>query len=469
MQKNNHKKIISPPVGLAIFAILGPSIVWCSEYIGSGEVILATRTGAILGTGIMWAVVIGVLLKFWIGMSGAHYTVCTGEGMIDMFGRIPGPKNWPVWIILVAQFVSGAIGMSGVASASAIFVSELTHIDLRICGLIIVVFAVFVTWSGKFEWLKYIMSIFVFLIILGVFNVVVQVFPGFNTFISGFVPSVPVVPQWAIAINEPENPWKLILPLIGWGAGGFASQVFYTYWIIGAGYGLTEKDVYGKPSDLKRLKSLSISEAGILKKWTKVVYFDAFIAVVLGTGITLGFVLAGAEILGPLHLAPKGNQVAFELTHIFSRDWGKIGALLFLIGGTAALVSTLVGQMAGWPRLVSDAFRLCFPKVVKDIQWKWQFRITLLLFLITNSFIVYVLGKEPVFLLTISSILDGVVLTAFQAILILIGLYYVMPKMFTVDVYKIIKPKSIIFFILIITFMVFSYFSIFQVPKLFFN
>lgn len=469
MEKKNTKKIVSPPVGLAIFAILGPSIVWCSEYIGSGEVIIATRTGAILGTGILWAVVIGVLLKFWIGMSGAHYTVCTGEGMIDMFGRIPGPRNWPVWIILVAQFVSGAIGMSGVASASAIFVSQLTHIDMRICGLIIVGFAVLITWSGKFEWLKYIMSIFVFLVILGVFNVVVQVFPGVQQFVSGLIPSVPVVPDWAIALDEPKNPWKLILPLIGWGAGGFASQVFYTYWIIGAGYGLTEKDVYGKPADLDRLKNLTLEEAGTLKKWTKIVHLDALIAVILGTGITIGFVMAGAGILGPLQIAPKGNQVAFQLTHIFSSNWGQTGALLFLLGGTAALVSTLIGQMAGWPRLVSDAFRLCFPKVVKNIQWKWQFRITLLLFLITNSFIVYILGKEPVFLLTISSILDGVVLTAFQAILILVGLYYVMPKMFTVDVYRIIKPTSIVFIILIITFIVFAYFSLFQVPRLFFN
>ena len=92
-------EIKKPPKGLAIFALVGPSIVWCAEYIGSGEVILATRTGAILGTGVLWAVVVGIFLKYWIGLSGARYTVCTGEGMIDMFERIPGPKHWAVWIV----------------------------------------------------------------------------------------------------------------------------------------------------------------------------------------------------------------------------------------------------------------------------------------------------------------------------------------------------------------------------------
>ena len=72
---------------------IGPSLVWSFEYIGSGEVILATRTGAILGIPILWAVISGVFLKFWIGMSGARYTVATGEGMIDMIARVPGPIN----------------------------------------------------------------------------------------------------------------------------------------------------------------------------------------------------------------------------------------------------------------------------------------------------------------------------------------------------------------------------------------
>ena len=90
----------------------GCSIVWAAEFVGSGEVILATRVGAILGPTVLWAIVVGVVLKFWIGMAGARYTVCTGEGMIDMISRVPGPKNWGVWITLVAQSAAATISMS---------------------------------------------------------------------------------------------------------------------------------------------------------------------------------------------------------------------------------------------------------------------------------------------------------------------------------------------------------------------
>ena len=59
----NGHSIKSPPKGLAILAIVGPSLVWAGEFIGSGEVILATRVGAILGPTVLWAIVVGVLLQ----------------------------------------------------------------------------------------------------------------------------------------------------------------------------------------------------------------------------------------------------------------------------------------------------------------------------------------------------------------------------------------------------------------------
>ena len=57
------EEIIIPPRGLAVLAFVGPSFIWCAEYIGSGEIILAPRTGAILGYTIIWAVVAGIFLK----------------------------------------------------------------------------------------------------------------------------------------------------------------------------------------------------------------------------------------------------------------------------------------------------------------------------------------------------------------------------------------------------------------------
>ena len=79
----NDTTMETAPRGLMVLALIGPLFIWCSEYIGWGEVILATRSGAILGTGILWAVIIGIFLKYVIGLAGARYSVCTGERKFD--------------------------------------------------------------------------------------------------------------------------------------------------------------------------------------------------------------------------------------------------------------------------------------------------------------------------------------------------------------------------------------------------
>ena len=187
----SHSSIKTPITGLAVLAVLGPSVVWASEYIGSGEVILATRNGAIFGTGILWVVISGIFLKFWIGMSGARYTVCTGEGMIDMFARMPGPKNWAVWMVLVAQCITAAIAIGSIATAAGVFLSSILPVSHAIGGWVITVFAFLVAWRGKFNWIKIVMSMLVLVMIIGVMWVAVVVFPGWDVFFRGFIPIIP--------------------------------------------------------------------------------------------------------------------------------------------------------------------------------------------------------------------------------------------------------------------------------------
>ncbi len=45
------------PKGLAVLGLVGPGLIWSSEMIGSGEVILTTRVGSILGIGVFLGLV----------------------------------------------------------------------------------------------------------------------------------------------------------------------------------------------------------------------------------------------------------------------------------------------------------------------------------------------------------------------------------------------------------------------------
>ncbi len=485
-QPNSNPVIKTAPRGLAILAIVGPSLVWAAEYIGSGEVILATRTGAILGPVVIWAVFIGIFLKFWIGMSGARYTVCTGEGMIDMFARIPGPRNWPVWIVLLAQFASAAISIGSIAAAAGVFLSSMIGISPYLGGWIITVFCLAVAWSGVFNVLKMIMSFMVFIIVLGVIYVAVRVFPEKSEFIQGLLFRVPTVPDWAAGLEGvSRNPWREILPLLGWGAGGFASQVWYTYWVIGAGYGAANGRGYGVPADTNFLKQMTEKTARKIKQWCHVVYADAGVAMVIGTVVTVSFLIAGAGILGPLKIAPQGSEVAIKLSTIFSEKWGVLGGFLFMLAGTAALISTQIGQLSGWPRLLADASRICLPRFkdkhvcilgkkvtlvpFQKLAWKVQFRSFLLFFFCSNMIIVFTMGLKPVFLVKLGAILDGLLLTPLQALWVGIGLYYVLPKILSPEGKKVLRPHWIFAVGLAAGFIIFGYFCVFQMPETLFG
>lgn len=452
-----------------ILAVVGPAFVWCAEYIGSGEVILATRTGAILGYGILWAPVIGIILKTCIGAGGAYYTVCTGEGMIDMFSRLPGRGNWAVWIVLIAQFMAGAISIGGIASAAGIFAHSIIPLKPFIWGWIITVFAILVVWSGAFNIMKYIMSMFVFIIVLGVLYVTIYTFPGPLTLMKGIIGfNIPEVPGWALAMeNVTENPWNEILPLIGWAAGGFASQVWYTYWIMGAGYGMAKNRTYGQSCDTAALKQMTAETARKVKGWCRVVHVDASVAMVIGVIVTCCFLLAGAGVLRPEHIAPEGSSVAFELSTVFKKIWGRGGAVMFMIAGCAALTSTLIGQFAGWPRLIADSLRICIPKFNQIFSWSTQFRLFISFFFITNMVIIYTMGIKPVSIIKISAILDGLLLTPFQALAVLFGLAWVLPRLVPPGAYKILKPHWILYAGLIAATGVFGYFCLFKITDLF--
>lgn len=460
--------IKKPPKGIAILAMVGPGMVWCAEYIGSGEVILATRTGAILGMTVMWAVVVGIFLKYWIGMCGARYTVCTGEGMIDMFDRIPGPRHWVVWIVLFAQLASGAVSIGALASAAGAFINQLVPISSFIWGWLVTVFAVLVVWSGLFNILKIVMSVFVLFIVIGILYVSITVLPGVSAFLQGMLLKIPPVPEWAIeSYGATNNAWGEILPLLGWAAGGFASQVWYTYWVLGAGYGAAAGRGYGKPADLSILRNMTRGTANRIKGWCRVVYTDATIAMIIGIVVTIAFLITGAGVLKPNQLAPSGGEMAITLSTIFSSEWGALGGFLFMLSGAAALTSTLIGQLAGWPRLLADSFRICFPGFQKRFAWKKQFRIFLVFFLCSNMIIVYTLGFKPVFLVKMGAILEGLLLTPFQAIWVGIGLFVVMPKLLSNEAREVLRPHWVLAAGLIIAFLVFGYFCLFQLPLLF--
>lgn len=460
-----QQRIPKAPRGLAILAVVGPSLIWCAEYIGSGEVILATRAGTLLGTSILWAVIIAILLKAWIGMAGAHWTTITGEGMIDLFDRMPGPRHWLVWLVLIVQLPAGIVSIGAIAKAAGVFLNALAPIPggIIIWGVAASLLAVGVAWTGRFSVLKMVMSGLVAIIVVGVLSVALSAGPPWIQIGRGIVGLEAMeIPAWvAPQVGRLVSPWNELLPLMGWAAGGFASQVWYGYWVLGAGYGMAAGRGWGKPADLAELRGLDRDQAGRLREWCRVVRVDATLAACIGITVTTGFVLAGAGVLRPAELVPQNNELALTLSRVFSQKWGQAGATLFLVAGSAAMVSTLVGVLSGWPRLLSDCARIVCPPFGR-LPWKTQFRSFLLLFVVTNTIAIVFFG--PVKLVQLGSQLDGILLTPIQAGAILVAFVFILPRLVSADIARMLRPGALLLIALFIATVLFGVLCVMILP-----
>lgn len=99
-----NQQIPQPPQGKDQLKWLGPSFIWMLSAAGSGELLFTPRIAALYGYALLWALLAAVILKWFINREVGRFTVCTGATILEGFRRLPGPRNWAVWLILVPQF-----------------------------------------------------------------------------------------------------------------------------------------------------------------------------------------------------------------------------------------------------------------------------------------------------------------------------------------------------------------------------
>ena len=192
--------------------------------------------------------------------------------------------------------------------------------------------------------------------------------------------------------------------------------------------------------------------------------WDATVALVIGVVVTGAFLVAGAGVLRPAESLPKGPQVAFELSRLFSERWAETGGFLFILAGTAAMISTQLGQLAGWPRLLADCFRHLCPPFGRMAPRK-QYLLFLALFLVTNLAICALFGTSPVTLVKTGAIFDGLLLVPLQALAVAWGLFVAQKRLLSAEAWAVLRPRWYHMAGLVVAFAVFAYFCIFQVPQ----
>ena len=105
---------------MAYLRSLGPAAIVASVSIGAGETIVVVRTGAWASYDLMWLVLLscvvkGVFLTYLLG----RYTAVSGEYLGHRLVRLPGPRGWLLFMIMMVELIGGPLSWVPIAKPCA--------------------------------------------------------------------------------------------------------------------------------------------------------------------------------------------------------------------------------------------------------------------------------------------------------------------------------------------------------------
>jgi Mn2+/Fe2+ NRAMP family transporter len=341
--QETDRQIPDAPQGWKRFLWLGPSFIWMLSAAGSGELLFTPRIAALYGYSLLWALLAAVILKWFINGEVGRFTVCTGATILEGFKRLPGPKNWAIWLILVPQFVVAISTVAGMAGAAATALILVTGGTVQMWTVIIIMVTAAIVFLGQYEGVEKISSYVGIARTVAVVVAAIVVFPSLGQLSRGLVPQIPANVQY-----------QEVLPWLGFMLAGAAGLMWYSYWVNARGYGA---------SALKQEQPIDFSQQGQeehqrLKGWIAQMLLSNTLAVVGALLAALAFLILGGELLRPQGIVPQEQQVAETLGRLLGDLWGAFGFWFMIAIVFITFCSTTLSVQDGFGRMFADGTQI---------------------------------------------------------------------------------------------------------------
>ncbi len=384
-------EVAKPPEGRHKWQWYGPAFIWMVAAIGSGEILFSPRVGSRYGYEFLWAAILMTYFMWTMIREIGRYTVVTGQSILEGYRQLPGPRNWPIWIIFVPQLFVSAITIGGIAALGGNMLRMVAGGNQMFYAGAFLAVSVFLVGLGKYTYVQRVTTLFAAILILSALVTAGRVFPSADKILSGFAPTLP----------QDFDPY-FVLPWFGFYLAGGAGIMLFSYWVQAKGYAerLPEKD------DLPILEEKGSRIRG-LKEWIRIMSTTAAIGVCGGSFIIIAFLVLGAELLGPQGIVPEGIKVAEDLTKLLSTVWGNFGYWLLSVTFIVALWGTVISNQDGWPRMFTDATYLLREKTAEKDREKIR-NFYLIGFCTVIPLIIVLLVRDPVKILSPAGIITAI-------------------------------------------------------------
>ncbi|MFD5857439.1 Nramp family divalent metal transporter [Streptomyces chartreusis] len=305
------------PSGKSRWRYIGPGIVVAATGVGAGDLVATLIAGSNFGYTLLWAAVIGCLVKISLAEAAGRWHLSTGRTLFDGWASL---GRWTIWFFGVYAVIWGFVYGAAAMSSSALPLQALFPdvMDLEwwaiACGLVGLVFV----WFNKYAVFEKVMTVLVGVMFVVTVYLAIRVAPNLGDAFAGLLPVLP---------DEKDSVLNT-LGLIG-GVGGTITLAAYGYWVNAKGWTNTG--------------------------WMKVMRLDNRVAYITTGIFVVAMLFVGAELLHSANVAiASGDKGLLQLSDILEEEYGTATAKFFLIGFFATSYTSLIGVWHGVSLMFAD-------------------------------------------------------------------------------------------------------------------
>ena len=138
--RRRTENIVEPPTSLGkILRQVGPGLIIAANIVGSGELIMTTKTGAEAGIALLWLILLGCVVKIFVQLELGRFTISHGETTLSSLNRVPGPRGSRInWVVMLWGFMMlttiGQLGgiVGGVGQALSLTIPITGDVDMAV-------------------------------------------------------------------------------------------------------------------------------------------------------------------------------------------------------------------------------------------------------------------------------------------------------------------------------------------------
>ena len=306
-----------------LLAIIGPGLLVAATGVGAGDLATASFAGSFLGTGALWAAVVGAFLKFVVTEGLARWQLATGEtlleGAVGKLGRGVGWLFLP-YLLLWSFFVASALmSACGVTLHALIPLFDSANHGQVAFGILSSAIGLSLVLTGGYQLFEKVMRVCIGFMFFTVVVTAALLWPGTGEVARGLL--VPSIPD----LNGDGLTWTVAL--LG-GIGGTFTVLCYGYWI-------REE----RRSGSEHLRTCRID---------------------LGMAYTMTAVFGIAMIIigSTIEIEGGGATLLVSLSDQLAEPLGPLGKWMFLVGAAGTVFSSLLGVWQAIPYLFADTWGL---------------------------------------------------------------------------------------------------------------